>query len=73
MEAKYVYEQHFKEEDCEKIERIKLAITQFTELITKGVEIQPSLLVPENVNNLFPDMKNLPSIVSKIKQIEGPK
>jgi hypothetical protein len=42
-----------------------------SELIQKGVEIQPSLHTPENVSNLFPNYKLLNLIESKTKQIEN--
>jgi hypothetical protein len=70
IEARHIYDEHFTKEDIDMIERLKRSIKMYTELLDKGVEIQPSLLNEEKVSNLFPDIKNLPSITSKIKQIE---
>ena len=75
IEAKKLLQQHFsKKDDPEQLERIKLAINNFAELIDKGIEICPTLNAPENVKNLFPDMKIAQSIKSEIKEItEGAK
>lgn len=56
--------------DQEQIERIKLSIKMLSEEIKKGAEINPALTAPEEVTNLFPDMKSLPGIESKIKRLE---
>ncbi|GAL79539.1 hypothetical protein JCM19274_2047 [Algibacter lectus] len=39
-------------------------------LIEKGAEIHPALNQPEKVTNLFPDMKKLNIIESRIKKLE---
>lgn len=39
------------------------------ELIGKGTEIHPSLMAPENVANLFPEISKLPLIESRIKKL----
>jgi hypothetical protein len=60
----------------ETIERVKLTIKEFAEMIEKGAEIHPALQAPEEVKNLFPNFKNLLATESKIKQLAenaGPK
>jgi hypothetical protein len=70
-EAQNIYNSYYQdgEVDNEQIERIKVSIKMLSEEIHKGAEINPSLTAPEDVTNLFPDMKSLPSIESKIKKI----
>lgn len=70
-EAEHLYHTYYEngEIDNEQIERIKLSIKMLSEEIYKGAEINPALTAPEEVSNLFPDMKTLPSIQSKIKKI----
>jgi hypothetical protein len=53
----------------ETIERVKLTIKEFAEMIEKGAEIHPALQTPEPVKNLFPNFKNLLATESKIKQL----
>jgi hypothetical protein len=73
-ETKQLLVKHFnKESDPEMTERLKYAIKTFAELIQKGAEIHPALNAPEQVSNLFPDFKNLDSIISQVKQIESGK
>jgi len=69
-EAKQIQNSEFKEDDPERLERIKLTIKLFSELINKGTEIHPALNAPEKVDNLFP--KNLPVnlIEWKAKRLE---
>lgn len=71
-EAENLYKSYYEngEFDNEKIERLKLALKTLTEEIGKGAEINPALTAPEHVSNLFPDMKLLPMVESKIKKIE---
>jgi len=59
-----------KEYTTEEINRIKLSIETFGELIIKGTEVHPSLTAPEEVRNLFP--KDIPFnlIESKTKKLE---
>lgn len=71
-EAEYINSQHFKENNPENIERIKNSISTFADLIGKGAEIQPALIAPETVANLFPDSTNVLNIESKIKKLANP-
>ena len=70
-EAEHIQSEYFKNTTPENIERIKNSISTFAELIGRGAEIQPALVAPENVTNLFPDPTNLIGLESKIKKI-GP-
>jgi hypothetical protein len=70
-EAKALADKHFdSSSDPEIVERVRYAIATFSELIRRGGEVAPSLNAPEQVENLFPNYKNLPSIQSQIPQIE---
>lgn len=71
-EAENIYKTYYKngETEPEQIERLKASIKMLSEEINKGAEISPSLMAPEEVSNLFPNMKSLPTIESKIKKIE---
>jgi len=53
----------------ETLERVKLTIKEFAEIIEKGAEIHPALQAPEPVKNLFPNFNNLLATESKIKQL----
>ncbi len=68
-EAEFIDSSYFKNAAPENIERLKKSITTFAELIGKGAEIHPAIASPENVSNLFPDLKNLIGLESKIKKI----
>jgi len=68
-EADYIASEYFKENLPENIGKIKNSITTFAELITKGAEIKPSLMAPEEVSNLFPKATELLGIESKIKKL----
>jgi hypothetical protein len=70
-EANNLYNENFEGDNNEQIERLKLSIKMFSNLIDKGAEIHPALNQPESVKNLYPKMKNLQSLESKIKKIEG--
>ena len=70
-EAEYVNSEHFKSGSPENIERIKNSIGILAELISKGAEIHPALVAPENVANLFPDPTKLIGLESKIKKLTG--
>jgi hypothetical protein len=70
-EANNLYNENFKDDNNEQIQRLKLSIKMFSNLIDKGAEIHPALNQPESVKNLYPKMNNLQSLESKIKQIEG--
>jgi hypothetical protein len=67
-EAKNLAAHNFEKDDNrEQIERLKLGIKTFTDLIEKGMEVHPALKTPENVKNLFPDFNKLDSIESQTK------
>jgi hypothetical protein len=57
------------EENPERLERIKHSIEILQGLLEKGAEVHPALMAPESVKNLFPDLKKLGSVESRIKQI----
>ncbi len=69
-ETDSVVKKHFKDNDPEHIKRVESTIKTFAELIQKGAEIQPSLMAPEDIKNLFPNYKKIESITSKIKLLE---
>jgi len=69
-EARSVLDEYFDSNDNEQLERLKLTIKTFATLIQDGAEIHPSLMAPEQVQNLFPNYKKMDSITSRIKQIE---
>jgi len=69
-EANNLYNENFEGNSPEQIERLKLSIKLFSELIDKGAEIHPALNQPESVKNLYPKMTNLQTLESKIKKIE---
>lgn len=69
LEAKAIQDEHFGKENAEQLERIKNSIRNISELILKGTEIQPALVAPESVQNLFPDFTKLPLIESKVKKL----
>lgn len=68
-EAMYLQREHSLSGEAENIERIKNSIFLMAELIGKGAEIHPSLMAPESVSNLFPEISRLPSIESRIKKL----
>ena len=73
-EAKRIQVKYYDEdEDNENFERIKFSIKLFSELVEKGTEVHPALTAPESVQNLFPDFKNLESIVSQTKLLTDKK
>jgi hypothetical protein len=71
-EAKLIQNEFFDPNDNDQLGRLKLSIKEYSELIAKGVEIQPSLLAPENVSNLFPNYKAIDLVVSKVKELAAP-
>jgi hypothetical protein len=68
-EAAHINSEFFQAQAAENLERIKNSIKIFSELIDKGAEIHPALVAPEQVSNLFPDIKNLIGLESRIKKI----
>jgi hypothetical protein len=69
-EGQQLYKENFEGDNNEQIERLKHSVKLLSELIDKGAEIHPALNQPEKVTNLFPDMKNLPLVESKIKSLK---
>lgn len=74
-EAKNIYNTHYnkpQEEgvDNESFERLKNVLNMLFEQMIKGAEVTPALPESENVDNLFPDMSNIPMIESKIKKLD---
>ena len=69
VEADHINSTTFKNNIPENTERIKNSIELFAGLLDKGAEIHPSIGAPEEVSNLYPNMKALPTIESKIKQL----
>lgn len=68
-EAKLIQNEFFKSDDLEQLGRLKLSIKEYSELIQKGVQIQPALAAPEEINNLFPNYKLIELVESKIKHL----
>jgi hypothetical protein len=68
-EAEHIQSEHFKENSPENLERIKNSVSMLAGLIDKGAEIHPAFVAPENVANLFPDIKNVIGLESKIKKL----
>jgi hypothetical protein len=65
-----LYNENFDGDNQEQIERLKLSIKLFSDLIDRGAEIHPALNQPESVKNLYPKMNNLQALESQIKKIE---
>ena len=73
-EAKYILDEHFTQrDDNELLERIRLNIRNFSKLITNGVEIYPTLNVPEKIQNLFPNFNQLNTVSSKGEKLKDVK
>ncbi len=70
-EALYIQKEYCKNPNPEDLERLKLSVKTMSELIEKGAEIQPALLAPESVSNLFPDYSNLMLIESNQKLLDN--
>lgn len=68
-EAENIENKCFSEHDNERVQRIREAIKDISELIIKGVQIQSALSAPEEVSNLFPNYNMLSFIESTIKKI----
>ena len=70
-EALAIYDRYAKgETDHEQVARIKRSITMLAKLVGRGAEVHPSLMVPEDAKNLFPDFKVLETIASRIPQLK---
>lgn len=59
IEARNIETQYFGDGNNEQLERIKKSISLLANQIEKGSEVHPYLNAPEDVKNLFPDMKKL--------------
>jgi hypothetical protein len=70
-EADYISSSSFQQNIPENIERIKGSIRLFADLLDKGAEIHPAIGAPEEVANLYPNMKTLPTLESKTKQLSA--
>ena len=73
LEAKHIANAYYTDSHNEDVERVKNSIKMLTELIYQGAEIRPAISAQEEVKNLYPEYKNILGIVSKVKEIEGPK
>ncbi len=70
-EAAFIESKYYEKEDPERIERIKLSIKMLSEQMQKGADILPSKKIPPEIASEFPDLKNLPMLTSKIKEINN--
>ena len=70
-EAEHIQSDHFHDNLPENVERIKNSIKLLSDLIEKGAVIQPALMAPEEVKNLFPDLNNVTNLESKIKRLNS--
>ena len=73
IEALSINDKYFDKDDPERIERIKLPIKMLGEEMNKGAEVHPSLSAPESTSKIFPDMKNLSILLSRVKEIPDKK
>lgn len=55
----------------EQIKRVELALNILVPLIPRGLQIEASSKADENTKKLFPKIEDLPSLLSRIKQIEN--
>ncbi len=73
MEANHVYDESFSAADekrrSERIIKLRNSILELSKMIEKGVVVQPSLAAPIELKGTFPNMKNLSTVFSSIKQI----
>lgn len=72
-EAQFIYNKYFSGKDPEQIARIKMALKEIADLYNQGGTIKPSLEASEEVAEEFPNISELLSIESKVKQIEQKK
>ena len=70
IEANYIYQNFYKSDDPEQIERIKLALKEATEIYKRGGEIKAPIAAPKNITDLFPDIKRIEKLESKVKKLE---
>lgn len=72
-EAHHINAEYFTKDNPERIARIKNVIGMLSEEMNKGAEVRPSLKASLDTTKLFPDMKNLLTMVSRIKEITNKK
>ena len=68
-EAELIMSEFYKEKDPEQISRIKLAIKELSSLFEHGAEIYPSLEAKKEIKELFPNLKQIETIESRIKRL----
>ncbi len=68
-EAFHINSTHFSNDDPERLLRIKHVIKLLSEEMSKGAEVAPSLTAPEEIKKMFPEIKELQTMVSRIKEI----
>lgn len=68
-EAEFIYNNFYKGEDPEQIERIKLALNELAKLYSRGTEIYPSIEASKDIKSEFPDVKAIEKLKSKIKAL----
>jgi hypothetical protein len=70
-EAEFINSNAFKKNVPDNIERIKGSIKLLADLLDKGAEVHPAIGAPEEIANLYPNMKSLPTIESKTKLLSA--
>ncbi|MEG1388637.1 MAG: hypothetical protein RSC72_15415 [Algoriella sp.] len=70
-EANFVSSENFSKNEPENIEKLKNFISIFADLISKGAEIKPALMAPEEGSNLFPDTTKIISLESRMKKLSN--
>lgn len=71
-EARYIEEQSFNgSHENERLERIKRSIKTFATMIQRGAQVEPSLMAPEVVKNLFPNFLNPGQVTSRIPLLKN--
>ena len=70
-EARRLDEKHSKGKgDPETIKRLQFCISELYDMMRAGTEVHPSLLAPEEVKNLFPNMEEVLSLPSTQKMLK---
>lgn len=68
-EAEKIESEFFSANSNERLERIKNTIRLISDEYKKGAEIQASLKAPKEIQNNFPDMKNLLTLLPRTKEL----
>jgi hypothetical protein len=68
-ESESLEKEFFDKHDNERVMRIRESIKILSELIQKGAEVHPSLMVPEKVSNLFPNYDQLENIQPRSRSL----